>query len=57
MIAPLAAGALYAVVAHSAPYWLGLALMIVAAVVIARTKFASPSKRAVSGRSGVLTGS
>jgi MFS transporter, DHA1 family, tetracycline resistance protein len=45
MVAPLAAGALYAGVAHSAPYWLGLAMMVAAAVVLGRARFASPSKR------------
>lgn len=45
MVAPLAAGALYAGIAHSAPYWLGVAMMIAAAIVLGRTKFASPSKR------------
>jgi len=46
MVAPLAAGALYAGIAHSAPYWVGLAMMAAAAVVLARAKFTSPSKRA-----------
>ncbi len=46
VVAPLLAGVLYAGVAHSAPYWLGFALMIAAAVVLGRARFASPSKRA-----------
>lgn len=46
MVAPLVAGALYAGIAHSAPYWLGLAMMAAAAVVLGRARFASPSKRA-----------
>ncbi len=45
MIAPLLAGALYATVGHSAPYWLGLLLMVAAAIVLGRARFASPSKR------------
>ncbi|BDZ47609.1 MFS transporter [Naasia aerilata] len=46
MVAPLLAGALYAGIAHSAPYWLGLAMMVAAAIVLGRVRFASPSKRA-----------
>ncbi|WP_415854479.1 MFS transporter [Sinomonas sp. G460-2] len=45
MVAPLVAGALYAGVAHSAPYWLGFAMMLAAAAVLARARFASPSRR------------
>lgn len=44
MIAPLLAGLLYSGVGHSAPYWLGLAMMATAAVVLGRARFASPSK-------------
>jgi len=44
MAAPLIAGALYAGIAHSAPYWLGAAMMIAAAVVIGRARFASPAR-------------
>ena len=36
----LLAGLLYATVAHSAPYWLGFAMMAAAAVVLARVRFA-----------------
>jgi len=43
IVAPLLAGALYAGVAHAAPYWLGLAMMVVAAVVVARARFATPT--------------
>jgi len=46
MVAPLLAGALYAGVTHATPYWLGLAMMVTAAVVIARARFASPSQQA-----------
>jgi DHA1 family tetracycline resistance protein-like MFS transporter len=35
-IAPLIAAALYTTISHAAPYWLGVVLMAVAAVVIAR---------------------
>lgn len=44
-VAPLLAGLLYAHVAHAAPYILGAAFMVAAAVVIARAGFASPSLR------------
>jgi DHA1 family tetracycline resistance protein-like MFS transporter len=44
-VAPLLAGLLYAHVAHAAPYVLGAALMVAAAVVISRATFASPSLR------------
>lgn len=44
-VAPLLAGLLYAHVAHAAPYVLGAALMVTAAVVISRASFASPSRR------------
>nr|WP_183420865.1 MFS transporter [Microbacterium proteolyticum] len=44
-VAPLAAGLLYAHVAHAAPYVLGAVLMAAAAVVIARARFTSPSLR------------
>lgn len=42
--APLIAGALYATVSHAAPYWLGVALMIVAAVVVGRAHIANTAK-------------
>lgn len=45
VVAPLLAGVLYAGIAHSAPYWLGLAMMVAAAVALTRARFASPSKR------------
>lgn len=44
-VAPFVAGLLYAHVAHAAPYALGVALMVAAAVVIGRARFASPSLR------------
>jgi len=44
MIAPLLAGVLYAGVAHAAPYALGFALMVGAAVAIFRTRFADAAK-------------
>lgn len=44
-VAPLVAGLLYAHIAHAAPYVLGAALMIAAAVVIGRARFTSPSLR------------
>jgi len=48
MVGPLLAGALYAGIAHAAPYWLGLAMMVAAAVVLGRARFASPSKRVLT---------
>jgi DHA1 family tetracycline resistance protein-like MFS transporter len=45
--APLIAGALYALVGHAAPYWLGVALMIVAVIVVARAHIANKAKRPV----------
>lgn len=44
MIAPVLAGVLYAGVAHAAPYWLSVALVVVAVIVLARTRFATPSR-------------
>lgn len=44
-IAPLIAGSLYVAVGHAAPYWLGAALMVVAAVVVARTRISDTAKR------------
>lgn len=42
--APLIAGALYVTVSHAAPYWLGAALMVVAAIVVARAHIANTAK-------------
>lgn len=50
MVAPLLAGVLYAGIAHSAPYWLGLVMMSAAALVLARARFDSPSRRAPGSR-------
>jgi DHA1 family tetracycline resistance protein-like MFS transporter len=44
-VAPLIAGALYVTVSHAAPYWLGAALMIVAAIVVGRAHIANTAKR------------
>jgi len=44
-VAPLIAGALYATVSHAAPYWLGAAIMVVAAIVVGRAHIANTSKR------------
>ena len=46
--APLIAGALYALVSHAAPYWLGVALMVVAVIVVSRAHIANTAKRPVS---------
>ncbi len=48
VLAPILAGLLYASVAHSMPYWLGLVMMIGALVALSRVPFASPSKRTAS---------
>ena len=45
-IAPLIAGALYVTVSHAAPYWLGAALMVVAAVVLGRARIANTAQAA-----------
>ena len=44
-VAPLIAAALYATVSHAAPYWLGVAIMVVAAVVISRTHIVSTARK------------
>lgn len=46
MIAPVLAGVLYAGIAHAAPYLLGASLMVGAAIVIARARFANAAKSA-----------
>lgn len=43
--APLIAGALYVTVSHAAPYWLGAALMVIAAIVVSRAHIANTAKR------------
>ena len=50
MVAPLLAGVLYAGIAHSAPYWLGLVMMSAAALVLARARFDCPSRRPAGSR-------
>lgn len=47
-VAPLIAGALYVTVSHAAPYWLGVALMIVAVIVVARAHIENTAKRTPS---------
>ena len=46
-VAPLLAAALYATVSHAAPYWLGAAIMVVAAVIVSRAHIANTAKGAV----------
>lgn len=48
-VAPLLAGVLYAAVAPSAPYWLGAALMVVAAIVVGRAPFVDAAHTAATG--------
>ena len=43
-VAPLIAAALYATVSHAAPYWLGVAIMVVAASVVARAHIRNVAK-------------
>ena len=43
-VAPLVAAALYTAVSHSAPYWLGAAIMVVAVVVVSRAHIAKTPK-------------
>lgn len=50
-VAPLLAGLLYAHIAHASPYVLGAVLMLAAAVVIGRARFASPSRPGASAES------
>ncbi|WP_431070990.1 MFS transporter [Microbacterium phyllosphaerae] len=44
-VAPLIAGALYVLVSHAAPYWVGAAIMVVAAIVVGRAHIANTAKR------------
>lgn len=44
-VAPLIAAALYTTVSHAAPYWLGVALMIVAVIVVGRAHIANTATR------------
>lgn len=46
-VAPLIAAALYATVSHAAPYWLGAAIMVVAAIIVSRAHIANTAKGAV----------
>jgi hypothetical protein len=41
--APMLAGVLYSSVAHSAPYWLGFAMMTAATLLLARARLANPA--------------
>ena len=50
--APLIAGALYALVSHAAPYWLGVALMVVAVIVVSRAHIANTAKRPAGETTG-----
>ncbi len=43
-LAPLIAGALYVGISHAAPYWLGVVLMLIAAIVVWRAHIASPAQ-------------
>ncbi|UPL12763.1 MFS transporter [Microbacterium sufflavum] len=51
-VAPLIAAALYTAVSHAAPYWLGVALMAVAGMVVARAHIANTAKRPRPAPSG-----
>jgi len=43
-VAPLIAAALYTTVSHAAPYWLGVVLMIIAAIVVAKAHIPNSAK-------------
>lgn len=51
-LAPLIAAALYAGISHAAPYWLGVALMGVAAIVVGRAHIANTAKKEAAGALG-----
>ncbi|WP_447653167.1 MFS transporter [Microbacterium sufflavum] len=51
-VAPLIAAALYTAVSHAAPYWLGVGLMAVAGMVVARAHIANTAKRPRPAPSG-----
>jgi len=55
-VAPLIAAALYATVSHAAPYWLGAAIMVVAAIVVSRAHIANTAKSPVSQEADELVG-
>lgn len=54
--APLIAAALYAGLSHATPYWLGVAIMLVAAVVVGRAHIADAAKPAHAEEAGELVG-
>ncbi|HET8896770.1 MAG TPA: MFS transporter [Protaetiibacter sp.] len=45
VIAPILAGVMYAQLGHASPYLLGAAMMVAAAILLGRTRIASPSRR------------
>ncbi|MGN7965897.1 MFS transporter [Microbacterium sp. 22179] len=51
-VAPLIAAALYAGISHAAPYWLGVALMVVAAIVVGRAHIVNTAKNEEAGALG-----
>jgi len=48
-VAPLIAAALYTTVSHAAPYWLGVVIMVVAAIVVARAHIPNSAKVEAEG--------
>lgn len=52
--APLIAGALYVLVSHAAPYWLGAGIMVVAAIVVSRAHITNTAKRSAESPTPVL---
>lgn len=54
-VAPLIAAALYAGISHAAPYWLGVALMVVAAIVVGRAHIVNTAKKEEAGALGEQT--
>ena len=54
-VAPLIAAALYTAVSHAAPYWLGAAIMVVAAVIVGRAHIADVAKKPAENAPDVLS--
>lgn len=48
-VAPLIAAALYTGISHAAPYWLGVALMVIAAIVVGRAYIANTATKGSVG--------
>lgn len=53
-VAPVIAAVLYTAVSHAAPYWLGVGIMVVAAIVVARARIANTAKRPAAAVPGAF---